>query len=56
MKKKQKCEERELEKKLVNAEEFLSTCENEELRHQAEELKVQLKRIEDHNIRGSIIR
>ncbi len=31
-KKKQKCEERELEKKLVKAEELLSTCENEELK------------------------
>ncbi len=55
-KKKQKCEEREFEKTLVNAEELLITCENEELRHQAEELKIQLKRIEDHNTSVAIIR
>ncbi len=40
-KKKQKCEERELDKKLVKAEELLSTCKIEELRHQSEEPQIQ---------------
>ncbi len=40
----------------VEAQELLSTCENKELKYQAEELKIQFKGMEDHNTHGAIIR